>query len=440
MRRHGLIALLVIGLVIGTLATAAPVMAAAYQDAFEAGTAARRRGDFPTAEAAFRDAVQATPASVEALEQLALVQAYQGHYVEALATIDRAAAAAPQNLDVVLSKARILGFAMRYGEAEKELARVLSAQPTNGDALALQGRLALYQNRTTAARDAFTKALAADPNNLDAVLGQGDAARAEGNEQLARSYYQRAKTMDPSSKDVDDRLNQRAEDTPQWRLDFGGSNSWLNIAGMQAWSDQIFALQRRLSPNTLISASAVHARRFGFNDTDFTLAVNTLLLPRVRVDLAAGGTPSDDFLPEWHVAPSLNIGITDATFVLLETSLRHYSTGSVKLLNGGIEQYLWDGRIYAAARYINSFDATGKHLNGWSVNTSITPLDRVHLRAGYASAPDSLIGVVVDTNTLSSGITFDLTPTLGLRLDFVREDRENAYIRKELSGGFTLRF
>jgi hypothetical protein len=79
-------------------------------------------------------------------------------------------------------------------------------------------------------------------------------------------------------------------------------------------------------------------------------------------------------------------------------------------------------------------------VSGWSIAGGFAPFDRVRLRASYADAPESESGVVADTKSWSAGAVYDVTPAVAVRFGFLRENRARAYIRKEYTGGLTLRF
>lgn len=412
----------------------------AAQSFIDAAQAARRAQDFAGAERAYQQALGARPGDAELLTQLALVQGFQGHYEMALATILKAEAAAPADLDIRLAKARILGWMARYGEASAALDQVLAARPRDADALALQGRLALYQNMPAKARDAFIRALALDARNLDAVVGLGDAARAAGSEKDARAYYLQAQAIDPGSKDVAERLAGKADEaTPKWTVSAAAGHSWLSRTALKDWSEESLRVERLLDGGS-VWAGAVHAQRFGLHDTEIAAGASFRLGQGISGTAEAATTPNDDFLPSWRVAAGLNARLTDTTFGLLDGSVRHYATGTVKGISAGVEQYLLDGKLALAGRFVNSFDPKGRHLTGYAATATIIPIDRLRLRAGYADAPEADAGVVAGTRSLSAGLAFDLTARLTVRADYLREDRSGSYLRQELVAGLAYKF
>jgi YaiO family outer membrane protein len=410
-------------------------------DEIRAGMTARRAGDFAAAETAFQRALALQPGDAETLTMLALVQGYQNKYEQALTTITAAEAVAPQDMDITLAKARILAWMSRYQEAGVAIDRVITARPTDAEAWALKGRIAYYQDRPSAARAAFTEALKHDPRHLDATLGLGDVARAGGDEQTAQRQFLRAQALDPASRDVQDRLNARADDTtPKWLLSTSLGYSWLSRTPLGDWTEQSVRLERLVGGSLRVFAGGTHARRFGLNDVDLYAGASGTLARGITGELTVGTTPDDDFLPAWRTLGSLGARITDDTTLLLDGSLRHYRTGTIKGFNLGIEQYLLAGRVGITGKFINTIDAGGRHLTGWSAAVLVSPLDRLRLRVGYADAPESEAGIVADSTSWSGGIAMDLTSALTLRIDFTREKRQRAYVREELTGGIAVRF
>lgn len=420
------------------LALGAPALA--QTDHFAAGNAARRSGDFPAAERSYRAAVEAAPQSAEAWNALALVQGYQARYADALESVNRAEALAPNDLDISLTKARVLAWSMRYEEAARLVDRVAAARPKDSEALALRGRIAFYRTQNAEAERAFNAALAADPQNLDAVLGLGDVERARGNDAAARTYFLRAREIDPGSKDVADRLATKQPDGPLWRLDVGGTHSWLDRTALPDWSSQSIALTRMTGAGSYVTGAAGRYRRFGMTDVELTAAAGAPLMEGVSARLEASVTPAADFLPRWRLAPSVTAHIFDETALMLEGSVRHYATGTVSGFNVGGEQFFMERRLSVSGRFINSIDDTGKHLTGWSAGVTAIPMDRISVRASYANAPESDAGIVADTRSWSAGLGYDITPTLTVRADFTHDNRSGGYLRDEVSIGIAVRF
>ncbi len=429
--------LIVVLMCVAGQAQAAPE---AYSSVFADGLAARRSGDFVAAEKAFLAAVAATPQSAEAWNNLALVQGYQSHYADAIASIDRAVALAPNDLDITLTRARILAWVTRYAEAERETDRVLNARPKDDEALALRGRIAYYQNQQSAAQTHFNAALAVNPRNLDAVLGLGDVERARGDETAAAVFYRRGNEIDPGSKDVADRLLSRAVDGPLWRFDIGGSHSWLKRTALADWSSQTATLQRKLGATSFLSGGIGRYQRFGARDLELTASFGAPLVRGLRGQIDVGGTPSADFLPRWTLRPSLSATVTEGTSVVFQGSIRDYAAGTVSGVNIGIEQYLLEGRVLLTGNFINTFDPAGKHVAGWNAGVSAAVVDRLTLRISYADAAESDAGVVVGTRTWATGLSYDISQTVTLRADFAREKRATGTLRDELTIGMALRY
>jgi YaiO family outer membrane protein len=160
----------------------------------------------------------------------------------------------------------------------------------------------------------------------------------------------------------------------------------------------------------------------------------------LRAQIEAGVTPDADFLPAWRLAPGASLRLGTSTSLLLEGSLRDYATGTVKGANVGLEQYFLNGAVSLNARFVNSWDPAGRHLTGWRVGGSFVPVRRVALHVLYADAPESDSGIVAGTRAWGTGLSFEVTPSLILRVDYARENRQGSYIREDLTGTFSILF
>ena len=226
---------------------------------------------------------------------------------------------------------------------------------------------------------------------------------------------------------------------PRWAVSAAAGHSWLKRTTLKDWSEQSFRLER-ITNGGGFWAGLDHAQRFGLDDVEIAAGASARLADGVSATVEGAATPNDDFLPAWRFAAGLNARLGETTFALVDGSVRHYATGTVKGVSAGLEQYLVDGRLDLSARFVNSFDPTGRHLTGYSVAATVIPIDRLRLRAGYADAPEADAGVVAGTRSVSAGLAFDLTPRLTWRIDYLREDRSGSYLRQELVSGLSYKF
>ncbi|MDX2221987.1 MAG: YaiO family outer membrane beta-barrel protein [Rhodospirillaceae bacterium] len=416
----------------------------------EDARAARVRGDFAAAETMYLAASARSPTDAAILMQLALVQGFQSKLDAARDTIDRAEALAPADLDIALAKARILAWRGDYAAAEAALARVRADRPDDADAAVLEGRIAYYQQRYDSADRAFADALARQPDLVDALVGRGDVARARGDEAAAMAFFRQARALEPASADIADRLARRAETgRKRWRLDIAAGVSALSRTALSDWSEQTAQLSREMDGWRLF-ARVNHARRFNRSDAGFDVGAAWPAASAIEATLEAGATPGDDFLPAWRLRGQLDARVADggaavgralgATTLTGEGWVRRYRNGTVKAINAGMRQGFAGDRASVSARFINTFGADGNHTTGWAVGASAALGDRFTLRADYADAPESESGIVADTRTVSGGLTVALTDDATVTLSALRERREGAYVRKDVTVALGWRF
>ncbi len=171
-----------LGAILGALALFAfagfGAMAADFDTLMREALAARAGGNFAAAEAGLKAALKMRPEDRGALLHLGLVQGFQGHNDEALATVQRGLALAPADFDLRLAAARIKGWMGRHDEAAAEVEILLGDFPGNVEAINLRGRLALYRGDASAAKAAFAEALNLAPGNAEAERGMDDAEAA----------------------------------------------------------------------------------------------------------------------------------------------------------------------------------------------------------------------------------------------------------------------
>ena len=145
-----------------------PTLAAAQ---FTLGRAYAARGDFPGAEAAFREVLKINPSASAAQTELSLLQLAAGTVAAALSTAEAAVKSQPERLEARLALIRSLLAAKQFDRAGRELQPLLLAHPEIAALHVQSGVLAASRNDVTAAHATFEKALAIDPSSLEALTG-----------------------------------------------------------------------------------------------------------------------------------------------------------------------------------------------------------------------------------------------------------------------------
>jgi YaiO family outer membrane protein len=105
-----------------------------------------------------------------------------------------------------------------------------------------------------------------------------------------------------------------------------------------------------------------------------------------------------------------------------------------------VEQYVAGGSVWYTGRLINTWDQTGDHSLGWLGRGDWQASEGLRLFLGYADAPDTSEGVVVDTRSLFGGLSYSLSDRITLRASAAREWREDGSRRTQFGIGLGHRF
>lgn len=317
---------------------------------------------------------------------------------------------------------------------------VVAADPRNSDAQVQLGLARLALGQLDAAEAAFKAALAVAPDYADAHIGLARVAQRRGDRAAAMRALDAAGPGNPEAAELRRQLDEMP-DAPGWQLDMDAAYSWLD--GPQPdWRELAVQVRHQASAATAIGARIEYARRFDRNDIYGEVQLDHRLSDAARVYATLGSTPNADFRPEWQIGlgGSLRVaGGSNATVLTLDARQSRFAAGDVQSLTPGVEQYI-GGRVWVTGRWINLFDETGTHRSGFLVRGDLQATEKLRLFAGYADAPDTDEGIVVDVRSLFGGASVDLGGGTALRLSVAHDDRATGADRTQLSMGFGLRF
>jgi len=378
-----------------------------------------------------------------------MVIAFDGRHDEALEILSRAVALSPKDPDIRLGHAKVTSWKGRFEDAENSVEAVLADYPDYVDAWNLKGRIAFYQENFSEAARAFARARKLAPDNLEPLLGAGDVAFASGEREQAEMLFRAALALAPNSLEAQKRIDQlTAEPTIEkpWRIDITGTESRFSRQSRKKWRSGSFWISRRLDPATTVFGAFEAENRFAHTDRGYIAGVSHRFTPWLDAYAEVGTAIAAQFRPRWNIAVGGGLRVLEngdifgPSIFTVDARHREYANSSVTDLTPGLRQYLFDGRVWITGRWLNSFDASAKRLTGWSARVDAQVLERLRLKVGWSDAPESDAGVSVGTQSLTAGIVVGVTPDVDLRLDFLREDRENSYIKKDVSTGLTIRF
>lgn len=317
---------------------------------------------------------------------------------------------------------------------------LVAAEPANSDAQLQLGLAYLALDRLAEAEASFDRTLAIAPDYADARIGLARVAQRRGNRAGALAQIAPLDAANPEVAAL--RLQLKDPQQARWRFDLDGSISTLED-GQRDWREVTADLGYQLTPATAIGGRVEILDRFGLTDVYGEVRIDHRLNARTVIYATLGGTPDADFRPEWQIGLGGSLRVRDggdATVLTVEARQARYAIGDIQTVSPGIEQYLFDGRFWATARWINIFDETGTHRSGYSLRGDALAGERVRLFAGFSDAPDPDQGVVIDTFGIFGGASVDIGAGTTLRGSVAHEDRSRGADRLQFSLGLGWRF
>lgn len=172
------------------LAQAMPEASEKFRQASEA----MRRGDLNAAEEGFAAAAKDSPSFAEAHFNLGLVREEQGHFEEAITSLEKAVALKPRlhgaNLFLGIANYRLNHFPPALAAVKKET----SAYPKDAPAWMWQGVIELAMDQAEEAAVALDKAASLAPDNVDILYHRGQAHLL-----VSKNSYAKMFKVDPNS-------------------------------------------------------------------------------------------------------------------------------------------------------------------------------------------------------------------------------------------------
>ena len=326
-------------------------------------------------------------------------------------------------------------------EAVRLLEPLTAADPRDADAQLQLGYAYLALGRLDEAQRAFDATLAVAPAYADARLGLARVAQRRGDRAAA---LRELDAIDPGNAEART-LRAQMEHAPAefaWALDV--DLSYAAVEGPQPdWKEGAVQLRRRLNERTALAGRAEVSRRFGTTDVYLEGLVDQRIGERARVYVLLGGTPDAGFRARWQAGAGGSVRVSDGgSATVLTLDLRHaeFGTGEVQTVTPGIEQYLLGGRAWLTARWINTFDDSGRHLSGYLLRGDVQPREGLRLFAGFSDAPDTSEGAVIDTRSYFGGLSVDVSEQVTARLSAAHEDSDTGADRTQLGLGLGVRF
>ena len=432
---------------IGLLLATSMALAQDYDALIRQSLQQRDDGDLAGAEQTLRQAYVIPPDKSEVAYLLAMVMAFQQRYADAMDMLEGALREHPDNVDLQLGRARVLSYQGVYQDALQTVDNVLMWNPDNTEALNLAGRIALYQRRPAAAIEHYNAVLALDAGNLEALVGLYDAHTSLGDNNTADPFLQRAADVSPNHIDVKTRQNPaRFNAEPRHQLTTGFSRSTIDLPAFDDWNDR-FVEYRHLQPNGNQQYLRVeHDHRFDRHDTLYEVGASFQQRSRLPFELAAGFTPSDDFLPEYYGRVAARTALTDGSGdygTVILTGMFQYSSfanGDTRRTQIGLEYYLPGIDAWLTPSIGMVRDQFGKDTFAWGFGAHWQVAGPTRIGISYSDAPETENLITTDSTAFGFYLRQDLGNRFVLFLNFNRFDRVASYVRKAYDATLQYRY
>ncbi len=357
----------------------------------------------------------AMAANPEDIASQALAIAGQEKHSEALDLIAAQPSDMRETYDMRFAKARILAWSGDYKASAAEYSSLMTDYPGNPDIQNGYGYLEYYRGNYDQAEFHFTTVLANYPGYGDAQTGL-NKVRAAKSDKTNANY--------------------------RWRIDLNaGLSSFDN--DQQDWNDQSIRVEH-VPGKIAVHGSATRFERFGMNDIQLMAGIRSNTDNDWDWEIGGGVTPEADFRADVTGLARLGYKFRLDNGTILHSSLGYQlddydATGTVQTLTPQVMAYLENGMILTA-RMIHVMPENGQDLTGFLGSGLIPVTERLDLRAGYANAPEAINGVVIDTESLFGGLSYQINESLQIHGTYARDDRESIYIRNGFNVGLTQKY
>lgn len=320
-----------------------------------------------------------------------------------------------ESYDIRYTKARILAWSGDHKASAAEYDSLLAQYPGNADVLNGYGYLEYYRGDLKASERYFNQVLAIAPKYEDAQRGieRVQAARAE-----------------------------KKKNSHSWRIDLNaGLNSFDN--GLTDWNHQSVRAEY-LPGEVAIYGGATRYERFDLNDIQFLGGVRSNNDSNWDWEIGGGFTPSADFRPDVtglaRVGHKVKIGGNSVLHGSIGYQLDDYeAAGTIHQITPQLMAYLENGMVFTT-RLIHVRQKFESNQTGFLVSGLAPITDRLNARLGYANAPESVFGVVVDTESIFGGLAYQLNDNLEIHGTYSRDDRKEVYISDGFNVGLTQKY
>lgn len=229
-------------------------------------------------------------------------------------------------------------------------------------------------------------------------------------------------------------------------LTTGFSRSTIDRAGFADWNDR-FVEYRHLQENGGQQyLRTEHNHRFGLHDTLVEGGLTLLPDSAMPLQIAAGFTPDDDFMPEYfaRIGASKLLLEDGASFGALVFSGQYqhssYANGRTNRLLAGFEYYLpgVDAWLTPALGMVR--DQNGENTFAWTFGAHWQVAGTTRIGVNYSDAPETENLITTDSKVWGAYLQQALGGNWRLILSYNRLDRANTYVRESADLALQFRF
>lgn len=339
-----------------------------------------------------------------------------------------------QTADELYRDGQTARMEQRFDDAVSLLESARTLDPDNADVLVQLGFAQLGLGNSIAARQAFEHALAIAPAYEDARFGLAQIEFRNGNLAEARRLAEAVVGAQPDNGEAQQlrasiAAAERAGPPTRWRVDIGTEVSSLT-GGRLPWTDSSFGISYALQPQTTVGGRLRLGTRYGETDIQVEARLDHVFSEDFSAYGLVAATPDADFLARFSFGGGASWRASAAGGPLgpLVFTLdgRHdvFHDTSVTMVSPAAQYFFLDERLGLQVRWIHSVDDRGNSANGYAIRAEFAATDRLRLHAGYSDAPEISEGTQIDTKTVFTGVSFDLSDTVTLRAKYAYEHRE----------------
>lgn len=359
----------------------------------------------------------------------------------------------PDNDELRTALARVLSWQGDQAEAAGLYGEVLARHPGDTDVRAALAQVRSWQQEYAEARRLYEQVLQAEPNHLQARRGLAEVAHWQGNrtEAVARYSALATETHDPEIEQQLRNVESELLISPRAAVGQGATGlrlpyrDYLKVGyGHYSYTrnqpderDLLFEAAKPFGDQTVV-LRVEPVNRFGAHDTPFSAEFYSPLWKRAWGYVAAQGTVSPHFAPNYSFVGEVaqGLGGGHSTLAPFEVSFGYrrlnYKRDDIDLLMPGLTIFLpfnlWlTEKVYA-------IPDTG----AVTLSSQLTwrPADRVQVFASgsFGTSGERIVAaqdfVRVQSRTIQGGVTFPLNQRFSAEASGYYEDRGVLYIRR----------